>query len=140
MLMESDDPSVSPLITFEGVAAFDDLHTNDAGRLLAESDEPLFHEAGVWIPHSSEWLVTSNRLLPGTPDTHVQISAIHHLSGAVRRLDALEKAIVMANGGTSDFAGGAYLWRLSQLRYRRRTGEILGCPALDKGVLQNSFP
>lgn len=61
------------------------------------------------MPRTNEWLVTSNRLQPDTPQTHVQISAIHYPSGTVRQLPLLEKVILMANGGTTDFAGGAYL-------------------------------
>lgn len=101
-------------VTFESASPeFDDLHEGTA-RLFAKSEEPLFHEAGVWIPKTSEWLVTSNRLLPGTPETHIKIIAMHYPSGAVRRLEGLEKrpdveGVVMANGGTTDFAGGAYL-------------------------------
>ena len=77
--------------------------------LLAESEDPLFHEAGVWMPESNEFLVTSNRLKPGTADTHVRISAVHWPSGRVRQCRELEDVIVMGNGGTTDGKGGAYL-------------------------------
>lgn len=60
------------------------------------------------MPRSGEWLVTSNRLDQGTPREHVRIFAIHP-SGRVRRLLELEEKIVMGNGGTTDFVGGAYL-------------------------------
>ena len=96
------------MVTFElAHECFDDLHDGKA-VLLAESDEPLFHEAGVWMPSTQEWLITSNRLLQGSEDTHVKISAIS-LSGKVRPLPHLSKQVLMANGGTTDFAGGAYL-------------------------------
>lgn len=109
--LASDGVKSASAVTFEAASPeFDRLHGGSAVLLAAaSSDEPLFHEAGVWIPSSSEWLVTSNRLRPGTPETYVQVLAIHHPSGAVRRLASLEQQIIMANGGTTDGAGGAYL-------------------------------
>ncbi|EOD09401.1 hypothetical protein EMIHUDRAFT_461722 [Emiliania huxleyi CCMP1516] len=105
------EPTEQPVV-FEATEAtkceFDELHTSVA-VLLAECDEPLFHEAGVWIPSSSEWLVTSDRLQQNTLATNVKIIALHHPSGNVRRLRALEEAIEMGNGGTTDFKGGAFL-------------------------------
>lgn len=98
-----------PEVSFEPHAPEFDALVEGGARLLASSDEELFHEAGVWIPSTAEWLVTSNRLKAGTPETHVKILAVHFPSGAVRRLEALEAQIVMGNGGTTDFAGGAYL-------------------------------
>eukprot|EP00854_Cymbomonas_tetramitiformis_P018943 gene18943-22635_t len=99
-----------PLVVYEAASdEFADLHFGSAGKLLAESEEELFHEAGVWMPQTSEWLVTSNRLKPGTPETHVQISAVHFPTGKVRPLPHLEEKIVMANGGTCDFQRGAFL-------------------------------
>ena len=90
-------------------------------RVLAYSELPLFHEAGVWIPATNEWLVTSNRLEKNsanasekenesstTPCVSVQITALH-FSGKIRRLSHLETIVVMANGGTEDLSGGAYL-------------------------------
>eukprot|EP00966_Prymnesium_polylepis_P221198 5116758-Prymnesium_polylepis.1 len=72
---------VAGSVTFEAATPdFSELHDGFAA-LLAEAEEDLFHEAGVWIPSSAEWLVTSDTLLPGTPETHVTISAIHHESG-----------------------------------------------------------
>ena len=106
---DQNTPSSHKLLAFEPDSPlFSKLHTGKS-RVFAESSLPQFHEAGVWMPHTNEWLVTSNRLQPDTPKTHVQISAIHHPSGTVRDLPHLAKVISMANGGTTDFAGGAYL-------------------------------
>ena len=106
---EQHTPSHQKLLTFESQSPlFSKLHTGKA-CVFAESSLPCFHEAGVWMPRTNEWLVTSNRLQPNTSQTHVQISAIHYPSGTVRQLPLLEKVILMANGGTTDFAGGAYL-------------------------------
>lgn len=98
-----------PLVVFEAAESsdFNSLVLGHA-QLLADSEDELFHEAGVWMPHTQEWLVTSNRLATGTPEEHVRISAIH-VSGRVRQLTNLEKEIVMGNGGTTDHAGGAFL-------------------------------
>ena len=99
--------AMTDAVTFRAARAeFDALHTGVAS-LLAEAAEPLYHEAGVWMPETSEWLVTSNRLSVEA-ETHVKILAIHE-SGAVRRLRHLEDEILMGNGGTTDFHGGAYL-------------------------------
>lgn len=98
----------SAVVTFDPASPdFDRLHTGFA-TLLAASDEPLFHEAGVWMPQTNEWLFVSDRLLPGTPETFVKILAVSP-SGALRRLKHLDAKIIMGNGGTTDFAGGAYL-------------------------------
>ena len=91
-------------------ADFAGLHDGSSPiRVLSTADEPLFHEAGVWMPASSEWLVSSDRLLPGTPETHVKLSAVHWPSGRVRALPELSKLIVMGNGATTDHQGGAYI-------------------------------
>jgi gluconolactonase len=79
--------------------------------LLAESPLPLFHEAGVWIPSTREWVVTSNRLIAGSDandktNQRVEVSAVA-FDGGARSLD--EHGIIMGNGGTSDGQGGVYL-------------------------------
>lgn len=68
--------------------------------LLASSDEPLFHEAAVWLPRQQAVLVTSNRLgdLTGAAQS-VVISLVSMRTGEVTRL-APEPPILMANGGT----------------------------------------
>lgn len=79
-------------------------------KLLAFStnEESLFHEAGIWIPSTKEWIITSNRLVRGNGDPHVIISAING-EGDVRQLNDLSDTIPMGNGGTADGKGGAFL-------------------------------
>ena len=76
------------------------------GLVLATADEPLFHEAGVWLPSLQLWLVTSNRL----DGPRVRVSTIG-LDGTVHDCSPqLEAAgFVMGNGGTADGQGGAFL-------------------------------
>lgn len=78
--------------------------------LLASSDgdEKLIHEAGIWIPSTKEWIITSNRLQGESGNPHVIISAISG-TGTLRQLTDLSSSIPMANGGTADGKGGAYL-------------------------------
>uniref|UniRef100_A0A7S2HFS3 SMP-30/Gluconolactonase/LRE-like region domain-containing protein n=1 Tax=Helicotheca tamesis TaxID=374047 RepID=A0A7S2HFS3_9STRA len=79
-----------------------------AAVVLATNDEPLFHEAGVWMPSTKEWIVASNRLKHKSGEPHVIFSAID-VKGDVRTLDNLSSVIPMGNGGTADGKGGAYL-------------------------------
>ena len=142
----ADEP---PLVRFEPrsaatAAAFAALHAGTA-RLAGTSAEPLFHEAGVWIPSSREWLVTSNRLAPGTAATHVKVSAVAADGRPVRPLPEVSAAVAMANGGTSDGRGGALL--LSQGlgaesgALYRISPDLSGATKLGPpdGVLANSF-
>eukprot|EP00750_Incisomonas_marina_P008056 INCI15196.1.p1 GENE.INCI15196.1~~INCI15196.1.p1 ORF type:complete len:479 (+),score=75.50 INCI15196.1:149-1585(+) len=97
------------LVTFDAAhASFEELHASSFA-LVAEDKEPLFHEAGVWIPKTAECVVVSNRLEGDSEKVHVKIVAIHYPTGRVRRLTHIEDQIVMANGGTPDGKGGMFL-------------------------------
>ncbi len=71
--------------------------------IVAQADDLFFHEAGVWMPRTKEWLVTSNRI-----GNACRIVALK-MDGSYRFLSNLEEKVILANGGTSDGNGGAIL-------------------------------
>jgi gluconolactonase len=114
-----------PCVSSNGTVSFSDIVDPSevaTAMVLAESSSQLFHEAGVWIPLTQEWVVTSNRLSSSdsvddeTGDIskeplkqRVIVSAIG-VNGGSRSLDTLEElGLIMGNGGTSDGKGGAYI-------------------------------
>jgi len=92
-------------------SGFSTLFAGDGSpRVLAESQDDMFHEAGVWFPSQKAWLVTSNRFNASCncDAQHILISLVNEIGGW-KVLPQLSEQIVMANGGTTDGAGGAFL-------------------------------
>lgn len=68
--------------------------------LLAESCEPLFHEAGIWLPARGSIFVTSNRLeRHGSPS--IIVSEVDVESGEHWQYSEEEIGLRMGNGGTN---------------------------------------
>eukprot|EP00978_Attheya_sp_CCMP212_P009946 scaffold23771_cov51-Attheya_sp.AAC.1 len=109
-----------PCVSSNGPVSFSDIVDPSevaTAMILAESSSPLFHEAGVWIPLTQEWVVSSNRLstsetgdLTTEPLQQRSIVSAIGVNGGSRSLDTLEEqGLIMGNGGTSDGKGGAYM-------------------------------
>ena len=77
------------------------------GEVISEHEQALFHEAGVWLPETGEWLFTSNRMDDNGP--RIKVHVLHAKSRTLTECDEVQAAVVMANGGTSDGAGGVLL-------------------------------
>ncbi|KAI9754341.1 MAG: hypothetical protein M4579_004739, partial [Chaenotheca gracillima] len=73
-------------------------------QLLATFDDPLFHEAGVFIPSDNTLFVTSNRLGPPNSPT-IQISKLEISENAVH-VNRNISDITMPNGGVNDGDSG----------------------------------
>ncbi|PHH75574.1 hypothetical protein CDD80_2245 [Ophiocordyceps camponoti-rufipedis] len=84
---------------YVGVSARDILGDAPELKLLAEDNEPLFHEAGVYFPHDKSLFVTSNQL-SGPDGKTVQISRVALADGAAK-VEPITTNITMANGGVN---------------------------------------
>eukprot|EP00550_Attheya_septentrionalis_P013453 CAMPEP_0198303152 /NCGR_PEP_ID=MMETSP1449-20131203/56739_1 /TAXON_ID=420275 /ORGANISM="Attheya septentrionalis, Strain CCMP2084" /LENGTH=451 /DNA_ID=CAMNT_0044005637 /DNA_START=29 /DNA_END=1384 /DNA_ORIENTATION=- len=109
-----------PCVSSNGPVSFSDIVDPSevaTAMILAESSSQLFHEAGVWIPLTQEWVVSSNRLstsktgdITKEPLKQRAIMSAIGVNGGSRSLDTLEEqGLIMGNGGTSDGKGGAYI-------------------------------
>lgn len=92
-------PNSTAEFQFIGPSARDILGDTPELKLLAEENEPLFHEAGVWFPHDRTLFVTSN-LLPGPDGKTVQISRVS-LADRAAKVEPVVTNITLANGGVN---------------------------------------
>ena len=60
------------------------------GEVISEHEQALFHEAGVWLPETGEWLFTSNRLDDNGP--RIKVHVLHAKSRTLTECDEVQAA------------------------------------------------
>ena len=82
--------------------SFEDITgTNPQATICCEESRiPFFHEAGVFIPHASEFFITSNQYRGKDGQKQISISKVSISNGHYTR-ETISPDIAMANGGVN---------------------------------------